>query len=215
MATELAQNMTSVEGDIPKGSVRIVVSELTSPPAFPTKLEDIIGTDRTNATTFMKLKTGYRDIGRTTTDGATLGTSFDRTEGIETDQDDEPIGGGDPTNLARTMQFTMLELNEKNLRLAYALPDPTTIAAVAATNVEQLVQEIRGLDNLDEQQVILLQMHPTTKVLHAWAYRRAQLQEVGDLQLSKNPNGLQVTLQLKKDLTANSYGKRFRTAAAL
>lgn len=214
MATELVQNMTSVEGDIPKGSVRIVVSELTSPPAFPTKIEDIIGTDRTDSATFLKLKTGYRDVGRTNADGITFGTSFDRTEGIETDQDDEPIGGGEITNLQRTAQFTLLELNEKNLRLAYGLPDPTTIAEVVGTNVEQLVQEIRGL-NPEEQQLIVLQLHPTTKILYAWAYFRAELQEIGDLQLNKNPNGLQPTFQLKKDLATGLYGKRFRTAAAV
>lgn len=215
MATELVQNMTSIEGDIVKGSVRIVVSNLTSPPTVPTKIEDVIATDRAVPATFLKLKTGWRDIGRTNADGVTLATSFDLTDGIETDQDDEPIGGGAPTNLARTAQFTILELNATNMRLAYGIADPTTTAAVAGTNVEQLVQDIKGIDNLDEQQLIILQMHPDTKKLYMWAYRKAQLQSVGDLQLNKSANGLQVTMKLKKDLTVNSYGKRYVTTNAI
>lgn len=171
MAVSLINSVALQETNIWKGGHLLLLGDPTTPPAFPTKIEDVIAPD-----TFA-FKTGWSFFTATDENGFDIQPTYEVDKGIPTDQRKYNLLKGDVDTVAWSGSGTALYSDLTTLKKLWNLGGITAIAAVAGTTVAQRVANIGVPERLLEQQVAIVQQNNKTKKLRVLVFRKGTFTE--------------------------------------
>jgi hypothetical protein len=207
MSTGLVDALAINESDIWRGGHRLLLGDLSTPPSFPSKIEDVI-----NPTTYV-LAAGWTDIGATTEDGFRLTPEWDTVDGVPIDQRDTPLFGGNINNIRINGTATAMYTDLATLRVTWAIVGASSAIAAGAGTVAQHVAPIGEVSSLPERMVAIVQEHEKTGKLRVVAFRRAKLSSPGELPFSSREvsrNEFTLTFLPDNAITdGSSFGKIF------
>lgn len=202
MATKLVNSMPIQNARHFKGGSLVIFGSTATPPAWPTKLEDIIDLS-TGA-----LMTGYSYAGATDENGAETSREWDRDEGQATDQRSYNLRRGAIRNWRMGASFSLLYSDSTAMKRYWGLGTALNIAAGTGV-VAQIKTNIGAPGTLEEAIMVILQQDEDTKKLYAEVFRKSQVASAGPVR--RNGQGMAVipvTMTLEAD-SAQTDGTDF------